>query len=178
MGGQRYTHPLIIPDLPADHPKATINTSQHYALQHDPDFANSVNTTIDNSIDNYCCYQFDLLDKEIIDMPSYYGKLPFRDLIDSAIPINSIYAATENMLWQKQLGHPCDAYLYDAHKHIDGVPKFKKVSDVLLNCTTCIQSKQTKTPAGPNTTKKASVPRQGFSINFSFTVMKSKKSGR
>ena len=42
-----YTNPLIIPDLPSDHPSASIYTSSAFALQHDKDFISDVNKAID-----------------------------------------------------------------------------------------------------------------------------------
>ena len=31
---------------------------------------------------------------------------------------------TEKLLWNQRLGHPCDQYLYNAHKYINGVLDF------------------------------------------------------
>jgi hypothetical protein len=82
--------------------------------------------------------------------------------------INSIRATTERMLWHQRLGHPSDYYLYHAHKFVDGVPKFKHHDPVLERCPTCIQAKQRKEPAGPNTTMTATEDYQGLSIDYSF----------
>jgi hypothetical protein len=53
----------------------------------------------------------------------------------------SIRAATERLLWHQRLGHPSDFYLYRAHEHVDGVPKFKHFDPILEQCPTCIRSK-------------------------------------
>ena len=45
---------------------------------------------------------------------------------------------------------------------------------VLEKCPTCIQAKQTKEPAGSNSTCTATVPYQGLSVDFSFAGVKSK----
>ena len=71
------------------------------------------------------------------------------------------------MLWHQRLGHPSDQYLYTAHQFIDGVPQFKHSDPVLDRCPACIRSEQPKTP-GTSTTKKATRPFQGFSINVGF----------
>ena len=51
------------------------------------------------------------------------------------------------------MGHPCDKYLYLAHKFIDGIPKFKKRSKVLSKSSTYTQAKQTKTTPGHDSTR-------------------------
>ena len=60
-----------------------------------------------------------------------------------------------------------------ASKYIDGVPKFSHRDPVLEGCSTCIQAKQTKN-AATGTTLKATVPFQGFSMDFSFAGIRSK----
>eukprot|EP00980_Cylindrotheca_fusiformis_P030011 scaffold24183_cov269-Cylindrotheca_fusiformis.AAC.1 len=51
-------------------------------------------------------------------------------------------------------------------QYIDGVPKFKHMDSVLDKCPTCIRAKQTKEPAGPNTTRVATQPPyQGSTIS-------------
>ena len=47
-----------------------------------------------------------------------------KHVIDKTIPVYAIKAKTEKLLWHQRLGHPRDEYLYNAHKFIDGVPKF------------------------------------------------------
>eukprot|EP00980_Cylindrotheca_fusiformis_P020907 scaffold7928_cov68-Cylindrotheca_fusiformis.AAC.1 len=69
-------------------------------------------------------------------------------------------------------------YLFNAHKFIKGVPKFKHLDPILESCPTCIRAKQTKEPAGENPTRVATVPYQGLSIDFSFAGQKSKNSER
>jgi hypothetical protein len=80
----------------------------------------------------------------------------------------SIRAATERLLWHQRLGHPSDFYLYGAHGHIDGVLKLKHFDPILKQCPNCIRSKQTKEPAGDNSTRTAVRPFQGPSIDSSF----------
>jgi hypothetical protein len=77
-------------------------------------------------------------------------------------------------LWQQRLGHPSDSYLYAAHKHIDGVPQFKKRDPILESCPICLFAKLKKSSPGSNGTRKATVPWQGLSIDFAFTGQRSK----
>ena len=106
--------------------------------------------------------------------------IPFRQQIIDSTPINALRVKTEKILWHHPLGHPCDEYLYNAHKTVDGVPKFANIDkhSVIDQCPTCIQAKQTKTPAGPHSIKAATRPYQGLSIDFSFSGMASKDKAR
>ena len=65
-----------------------------------------------------------------------------------------------------------------AHKFVKGVPKFKYEVPILNQCPTCIQAKQTKSSPGDHTTITAVRPYQGLSIDFSFSGVKSKNTGR
>jgi hypothetical protein len=56
---------------------------------------------------------------------------------------------------------------------VKGVPQFKHLNPVLDTCPTCIRAKQTKEPAGTNSTRTATIPYQGLSIDFSFAGTKS-----
>ena len=60
-----------------------------------------------------------------------------------------------------------------ASEYIDGVPKFPPRDPVPDACSTCIQAKQTKN-AATSTTLKATVPCQGFSMDFSSASIRSK----
>jgi GAG-pre-integrase domain len=105
-------------------------------------------------------------------------KMPFHEYIHQYTPILTIQAETERLLWHQRLGHPSDYYLYNAHKHVKGVPQFQHEHPVLDKCPTCIQAKQTKEPAGPHTTRTATAPYQGLSVDFSFSGVKSKDKSR
>ena len=66
---------------------------------------------------------------------------PFKKLIIQAISIRKIKADTLRIFWHQRLGYTCDQYLYSAHKFIDSVLEFKRRSDVLSRCLTCIKVK-------------------------------------
>ena len=170
-----YTNPLIIPDLPSNHPCASIYTSSAFALQYDEEFISDVNKAVDTITHTWQKQQL----QNAIDQRSYLqeihkdtdttflDKLPFMTWIRDSTPVNAIRATTERMLWHQRLGHPSDQYLYTAHKFIDGVPKFKHFDPVLERCPTCIRSEQPKTPS-TGTTKQASRPWQAFAIDLGF----------
>ena len=111
--------------------------------------------------------------------PQHYAKdLPYHEIIQDNTPLASIKTSTERLLWHQRLGHPSDYYLFHAHEHIQGVPKFKHATSILDHCPTCIRAKQKKEPAGHNTTRIATQPLQGLSIDFSFSGLKSKNEAR
>eukprot|EP00980_Cylindrotheca_fusiformis_P009852 scaffold2183_cov131-Cylindrotheca_fusiformis.AAC.1 len=98
--------------------------------------------------------------------------------IQQGMSVHALRQETERLLWHQRLGDPSDHYLYNAHKHIDGVPKFRHMDSVLDKCPTCIRAKLRKQPAGPNSTRVATQPYQGLSVDFSFAGMKSKNEER
>jgi hypothetical protein len=98
--------------------------------------------------------------------------------IHELVPVHAIHQDTERLLWHHRLGHPSDHYLFNAHKFVKGVPQFRHSDPILDTCPTCIRAKQTKTPAGPHTTRKATVPFQGLSVDFSFAGTHSSNASR
>ncbi len=122
--GKCYTQPLIPPSLPIDHPQATAATSHHVALTEDPEFAEACTTA---TIQNIFLYQekaYQELRSNLANLPVKYHDLPFHHYIQDNTPISAIRAHTERLLWHQRLGHPSDYYLYNAHKHVKGIPKF------------------------------------------------------
>jgi hypothetical protein len=87
-------------------------------------------------------------------------------------------ARAERLLWHQRLSHSGDDILYNAHKHITGVPKFAHRDPVLEQCPTCLATKLCKQAAGHNPTHPATVPFQGLSIDFAFTGQDSKNKKR
>jgi len=93
------------------------------AARDDPQFAKDIfKGTAVNAIVAYQDHQFDLLEDALSSMPMDYRKTPFRQHIIDSTPMLVIRARVEKMLWHQRLGHPCDEYLYNAHKWVDGVP--------------------------------------------------------
>ena len=174
LHGKCYTGALIPPNLDASHPKASPKTSVESAIKDDPDFAAECERATIQAIYSYQEEEYATLRDELSSVPVMHHGLPFHEYIQKNTPVASIKAETERLLWHQRLGHPSDYYLYNAHKHIKGVPRFAHEHPILDKCPTCIQAKQTKESAGPNTTRTATVPYQGLSIDFSFSGVKSK----
>jgi len=103
--------------------------------------------------------------------------LPIHTIIANNTPINTLRQRTIRLFWHQRLGHCSDEDIYTAHKFADGVPLFKHRDPVLAICPTCIRAKLTKCPA-TGTTRKATRPFQGLSVDFSFLGMKSKNEER
>ena len=176
IDGQCYTHPLILPDLDNASPYANCATSSAYAIKADDAFRKECELASQETarvLRNDFWREISALD---IDIDT--AKATYTSVVDTAIPINAIRAKTAKLLWHQRLGHPCDEYLYNAHKFIEGVPKFSRQSSVLDQCPTCIRAKQTKESPGKHTTRVATQPYQGLSIDFSFSGMKSANSDR
>ena len=178
VNGKCYTAPLIPPDLPTDHPEATPANSCAKALADDPEFAAACERATIQNIYTWQEEEYAELRDNLRTVPRMYHDLPFHEYIQKNTPVDTIRTDTERLLWHQRLGHPSDYYLFNAHQHVNGVPRFSHAHRVLDNCPTCIRSKQTKEPAGKNTTRTASVPYQGLSIDFSFAGMKSKDEDR
>lgn len=174
--GKCYTAPLIMPDLPASHPHATIYNSMEKALRDDSTFAKSCSDATANTVSQYQQRAHRYICNAIKHLPPAFHSLPLQTISKLNTPVLAIKARTERLLWHQRLGHPSDEYLYNAHKHIDGVPKFLHADPILDQCPTCIRAKQTKQAAGPNSTQIATIPFQGLSIDFAFSGMRSKNS--
>ena len=79
------------------------------------------------------------------------------------------------MLWYQRLGHPCDEYVYNAHKGVDGVPKFAFETAILSTCPTYKQSKLSRMLA----LIRSDPPRvRTKAFGFSFSGMASKDETR
>ena len=177
--GKCYTAPLIPPILPISHSDANESNSVEYTRQHDPDFNDACEKATIYNIYSHQEEQYTKLRNDLSSIHKKYHSLPFHEYIQDNTPIAAIKAQTERLLWHQRLGHPSDYYLLNAHKFVKGVPKFAaNAGPILCSCPTCIQAKQTKNAAGPNTTRTAQRPYQGLSIDFSFSGMKSKNEER
>jgi hypothetical protein len=92
--------------------------------------------------------------------------------------VHGLRQETERLLWHQRLGHCSDWYLYNAHRFSDGVPQFKHHTGVLDKCPTCIRSKIRKANSSNRSTRRASIPGQGFSLDFGFIGQASKDEKR
>ena len=94
IAGNKYTHPLIVPDLPLNHPGANSSNSSEYAMRNDPDFVQAVNVAAIESAVAYQEHQLNLLDKSLLPKSSCLKEYPFKKLIIQAIPIWKIRSDT------------------------------------------------------------------------------------
>ena len=167
-----------MPNLLATHPNANEFNSFDLAVLADKEFARDCCKGTINNINRFQQRVHTYLVEQLHTLPNDYTELPIDAMIKNATDVNAIRSQTERLLWHQRLGHTSDDRLYTAHKFVDGVPKFKHFDPILEKCPTCIRSKQTKEPAGPNTTRRATRPFQGLSIDFGFSGVKSKNKER
>ena len=164
--GKCYTAPLIPPNLGGDHENATAATSSAVARTEDPEFETACQRATLQAIFNHQENEYSQLREDLVTLPVSYRNMPFHEYILCNTPANAIEAETERLLRHQRLGHPSDYYLYNAYKHVKGVPQFQHEHPVLDKCPTCVQAKQIKEPVGDNTTRTATVPYQGLSIDL------------
>ena len=176
--GKCYTLPLIPPDLPVDHPNASLSTSSAYAVANDADFAAECRLATLVTIAAHRQEQLKILREELSSVPMMYHDIPFQEMIEKNLPIQTLRAQTERLLWHQRLGHPGDHSLHKAHQFAKGIPQFKHADPVLEQCPTCIQAKQRKEPAGQHSTRTATEKYQGLSIDFGFAGVQSKNEDR
>lgn len=169
VDGKCFTDDLILP---------TSNKKIKEKKRDDPEFEEACKRATLFNIFAHQEKEYEKLRKEFETLPTMFHSIPFHELIQKYTPVQAIRRETERLLWHQRLGHPSDYYLYNAHRHIKGVPKFKHLDPILEQCPTCIRAKQTKESAGPNSTRSAAVPYQGLSIDFSFAGVRSKDPGR
>ena len=165
LEGKCYTHRLLPPFV--DEKIEVIKTN-------DPEFAAACKRATLYNVFIHQEKEYVKLRQQFKELPTMYHSVPFHEYIHKYTPVNAIRKETERLLWHQRLGHPSDYYLYNAHKHIRGVPIFKHIDPILEQCPTCIQAKQTKEAAGQNSTRTATLPYQGLSIDFSFAGQRSK----
>jgi len=169
-----YTGVLIPPDLSPSDPSATPSTSSVLVMENNPNFAEQCRKATILAIHGDHEAVETQLHEELAKVPVQFHKLPFHEHIQSNTPVSTIKAATERLLWHQRLGHPSDYYLFNAHRHADGIPRFPHMGRVLDICLTCIRSKQTKNADRGNTARTAEQPHHGLSIDFSFSGTQSK----
>ena len=128
FGGELYTHPLILPDVPSGDPKATVHNSFQLARTEDKSFINSCKHAVEMEIAYAKAFKHQQLNQLVLnEIPQMFKNVNLRGLkhiINKSILVYAMKAKTEKLLWHQCLGHPCDEYLYNAHKFKDGVPKF------------------------------------------------------
>jgi hypothetical protein len=170
---------LIYPDLHESHCNATIYTSSVFASQNDTEFKRDHDSAVQRELHLQYERRINKVTEDMESIDEEFHSLPFHEYIYQTMDIKAIKAMTLRLLWHQRLGHPSDHYLYTAHKFVDGVPKFQHEDNILDACPTCILAKPRKTSYGQNSTRSATRPWQGLSIDFSCpgTMSRDRKTG-
>jgi len=174
LNGKCYTNALIPPDVSPDSDNATVHNSSVLAMQADPAFAKECEKAALCAMCGHQEAKSHKLREEMSKLHASFYSLPFCEHIQQNTPVSAIKTSTERLLWHQRLCHPSDCCLHNAHNHVDGVPSFQHMDRILDVCPTCIRAKPTKEPASPNTTRTATQPYQGLSVDFSFSGTRSK----
>ncbi len=137
--GLCYTLPLIVPDLEASHPKATIFNSSEKRLKFDKKFRNECQVMQYKLIYEHQQKEYSKLMAVIDDLPEEAQKLPYHLYIAQATPIHAIKQEAIEHLWHQRLIHCGAASLKDLHKRVDGIPNLSKFElNDLEKCATCL----------------------------------------
>ena len=135
-----YTYPLLVPNLPINHPLASIHTSYAFAYRLDVQFRKDVDFTghhrvflwQEKMLEKVMTQGMDLNQNTSTNDDLYLAAdLPYVRWIQDATPIKALRTSTERMVWHQCLGHSSDYYIYTAHKFNDGVLKFKHNDTIL-----------------------------------------------
>ena len=97
-----------MPNLDAQHPRATIYNSFALALLEDKQFANDCYRANADRVQMFQQRAHDNILAELHTLPIDPEELPLDAIISNATPINAIRAQTERLLWHQRLGHPSD----------------------------------------------------------------------
>ena len=140
--GLCFTMPLLLPDLPANDPYATIINSSEMRYSLDSKFRKQCDVAAIQNIYEHQQREYNRLMSNLEHVPKQYHDIPYKDIIDNATPVNAIAERTRNMLWHQRLIHCGDFNFKDHHKHIDGIPDLSsfKLDDV-TQCSSCLKAK-------------------------------------
>lgn len=86
---------------------------------------------------------------ELERVPKECHHLPWHSFISSATPIQSLSLEAQGHLWHQRLIHCGDFNFKNLHEKVDGIPDLSKFKmDEVSKCSTCMQTKLTKSSAG------------------------------
>ena len=168
--GLCYTLPLLVPDLPANDPKATIFNSSEKRLKFDKKFKNECEIMQFKLIYEHQQKEYTKLINLIDTLPEDVQKLPFHLYIAEATPINAIKQEALELLRHCRLIHCGASTLKGLHKYVDGVPDMSKFEfNDIKKCATCLQAKIHKNSPGTHSLRDTvSHPYQGLYIDMGF----------
>ena len=106
--------------------------------------------------------------------------LPWHSFISNATPIQSLSLEAQGHLWHQRLIHCGDFNFKNLHVKIDGIPDLSKFKmDKVSKCSTCMQTKLTKSSAGQRSLRdRVTQPYQLLYADYAFSgVMRKDKEG-
>ena len=114
-GGLCFTLPLILPDLPKDHPEACILNSSQLAYENDPKFQQECDEMAMKFLYEHQQKQHEDLIEAIDHIPEEFHSLPFHYWGTETFTIQSLSDEAQDLLWHQQLIHCGQHTLKDLH---------------------------------------------------------------
>ena len=98
-------------------------------------------------------------------------QLPIHKWMYDITSANAMNKEDEELLWHQRLIHGGDHNYDNLHKHVGGVPNLSEFKfDDVTKCSTCLQVKLTKDPAGTTSLREQlKVQYQGLFMDFGFS---------
>ena len=97
-GGLCFTLPLILPDLPKDHPKASLLNSSQLAYNYDPKFGKECDELAMKSLYEHQQQQHQDLVNVLTQIPEEFHTLPFHYWGTKTITIDTLSDEARNVL--------------------------------------------------------------------------------
>ena len=171
QGGLCFTLPLILPDLPLDHPDATKFNSLKIAYESDKEFYDSCDSLKLQYLYEYQQQKHIELMDVLTQVPPEFHSIPFHLWDTEEAVVDSITDSARELLWHQLLIHIGQHSMKNIHLHVNGVPNLSNAKfDDLTKCATCLKANLTKSTAG-HTSLRESLSRayQGLFIDFGFS---------
>ena len=169
-GGLCFTLPLILPDLPSNHPDATKFNSSQIAYASDPEFKKRCDSLTLQSLYEYQQKKHIELMDVLTQVPPEFHTLPFHLWDTDEAVVDSITDSARGLLWHQRLIHVGQNSMKDIHLHVDGVTNLSNAKfDDLTKCAMCLKANLTKSPAGHKSLRDSLTRAyQGLYIDFGF----------
>ena len=113
--GLCFTLPLILPDLPKDHPEACILNSFQLAYENDPNFKQECDKMAMKYLYEYQQKQHGDLIEALNHIPQEFHSLPFHYWGTETFTIQSLSDEAQDLLWHQRLIHCGQHTLKDLH---------------------------------------------------------------
>ena len=169
-GGLCFTLPLILPDLPPDHPDANKSNSSKIAYETDKEFQESCDSLKLQTLYEYQQQKHIELMEVLTQVPPEFHTLPFHLWDTDEAMVDSITDSARELLWHQKLIHVGQHSMKSLHLHVDGIPNLSNANfNDLTKCATCLKANLTKSPAGHSSLRESLTRAyQGLYIDFGF----------